>query len=142
MYIWILSDLVEVVKKRMCDMRWEVKDSTVEFLGHLAGVCDSIKAAAEECDASEALLGGCSTTPLLREALQDSESYVRASAISALAKTLTHRWQQGATLTEEEVGRNCFSFSLKTVGTKRGPIPNDWYKMLFAANSRPMLDIC
>ncbi|XP_033940824.1 BRCA1-associated ATM activator 1 isoform X2 [Pseudochaenichthys georgianus] len=95
-------DLVEVVKKRVCDMRWEVKDSTVEFLGHLAGVCDSIKAAAEERDASEALLGGCSTTPLLREALQDSESYVRASAISALAKTLTHRWQQGATLTEEE----------------------------------------
>ncbi|KAK5899228.1 hypothetical protein CesoFtcFv8_008727 [Champsocephalus esox] len=102
-------DLVEVVKKRVCDMRWEVKDSTVEFLGHLAGVCDSIKAAAEGRDASEALLGACSTTPLLREALQDSESYVRASTISALAKTLTHRWQQGATLTEEESVRSVLS---------------------------------
>ncbi|KAK5865780.1 hypothetical protein PBY51_020022 [Eleginops maclovinus] len=95
-------DLLEVVKKRVCDMRWEVRDSTVEFLGHLAGVCVSIDSAEEECDASVALLGGSSTTPLLREALQDTESYVRASAIAALAKTLTHRWQQGATLSEEE----------------------------------------
>ncbi|XP_070780725.1 BRCA1-associated ATM activator 1 [Enoplosus armatus] len=100
-------DLVEVVKKRVCDMRWEVRDSTVEFLGHLAGVRVFLKSAEEEeeeevCDASEALLGGCCTTPLLREALQDTESYVRASAISALAKTLAHSWQQGAALSQEE----------------------------------------
>ncbi|KAM8773566.1 integrator complex assembly factor BRAT1 [Acanthopagrus schlegelii] len=85
------QDLVEVVKKRVCDMRWEVRDSTVEFLGHL-----------QECDVSEALLGGCCTTHLLREALQDTESYVRASAVSALAKTLAHSWQQGAALGQEE----------------------------------------
>ncbi|XP_065812203.1 BRCA1-associated ATM activator 1 isoform X3 [Labrus bergylta] len=95
-------DLVEVVKKRVCDMRWEVRDSTVEFLGHLAGVSVSLKSAEEVCSASEALLGGCSTTPLLREALQDTESYVRASAVSSLAKTLTHSWQQGAAHTQEE----------------------------------------
>ncbi|CAK6971780.1 BRCA1-associated ATM activator 1 [Scomber scombrus] len=97
------QDLIRVVQKRVCDMRWEVRDSTVEFLGQLAGVQVFLKSAEEEaCRASEALLGGCSTTPLLREALQDPESYVRASATSALAQTLSHSWQQGAALTQEE----------------------------------------
>ncbi|XP_034743503.1 BRCA1-associated ATM activator 1 isoform X1 [Etheostoma cragini] len=96
------QDLVEVVKKRACDMRWEVRDSTVEFLGHLAGVHVSVTSGEDVCDASEALLGGCWATPLLKEALQDPESYVRASAISALAKTLTHSWQQGAALTQDQ----------------------------------------
>ncbi|XP_071361622.1 BRCA1-associated ATM activator 1 [Trachinotus anak] len=93
------QDLGEVVKKRVCDMRWEVRDSTVEFLGKLAGV---LKPAGGVCDASEALLGGCRSTPLLREALQDPESYVRASAISALAQTLAQSWQQGAALSQEQ----------------------------------------
>lgn len=78
----------------MCDVRWEVRDSTLEFVGQLA----------TGCDASRALLQGCCTTPLLREALQDTESYVRASAISTLAKTLARGWQQGAALSQEEVG--------------------------------------
>ncbi len=116
-----LLDLVEVVKKRVCDMRWEVRDSTVEFLGHLAGVRVLLKSSEEVCDASEELLGSCCTTPLLKEALQDTESYVRASAISALAETLAQSWQQGAALTQEEVGRNCFTFdSGKPVGTRQG----------------------
>ncbi|KAG7999763.1 BRCA1-associated ATM activator 1, partial [Nibea albiflora] len=96
------QDLVEVVKKRVCDMRWEVRDSTVEFLGHLAGVHVFLKSSEEVRDACEALLGGCCTTPLLREALQDTESYVRASAISALAKTRARSWQQGEGLSQEE----------------------------------------
>lgn len=104
-------DLVEVVKKRACDMRWEVRDSTVEFLGHLAGVPVLLKSAAEVCDASEALLGGSCTAPLLKEALHDSESYVRASAISALARTLARSWQQGAALSQQEVGGNCFTLT-------------------------------
>ncbi|XP_053273766.1 BRCA1-associated ATM activator 1 isoform X3 [Pleuronectes platessa] len=88
------QDLIDVVKKRVCDMRWEVRDSTVEFLGKLAGV---LKQGEETCGA---LLGGCWSTPLLREALQDPESYVRASAISALAQTLEPSWHQGAAVTQ------------------------------------------
>nr|XP_046227796.1 BRCA1-associated ATM activator 1 isoform X2 [Scatophagus argus] len=95
-------DLSGVVKKRVCDMRWEVRDSTVEFLGHLADTHVLWRSVKEACDALEALLGDCCTTPLLREALQDTESYVRASAISALAKTLGRSWQQAAALTQEE----------------------------------------
>ncbi|XP_078147128.1 integrator complex assembly factor BRAT1 isoform X2 [Centroberyx gerrardi] len=94
------QDLLEVVKKRVCDMRWEVRDSTVEFLGQLAGVSIFPKSA-QELNVCEALLG-CSTTPLLTEALSDPESYVRASTISALAQTLAPSWQQGAAVTQEQ----------------------------------------
>ncbi|XP_056265439.1 BRCA1-associated ATM activator 1 isoform X2 [Pseudoliparis swirei] len=98
--------LEEVVKKRVCDMRWEVRDSTVEFLGHLAGGRVSVASAEEEEEEEEeapgALLGVRCTTLLLKEALQDTESYVRASAVSALAKMLTPSWQQGAPLGQEE----------------------------------------
>lgn len=73
-------------------MRWEVRDSTLEFVGELAKGCNV------------SLLEACCATPILREALQDNESYVRASAISALAKTLEHGWQQGAAVSQQEVG--------------------------------------
>lgn len=89
-----LADLAAVVGKRACDMRWEVRDSTVEFLGHLA----------EErgrASASEAMLSRCWIRSLLKVALQDAESYVRASAIDALAGTLSQSCQQGAA--DEEV---------------------------------------
>lgn len=79
----------------MCDMRWEVRDSTVEFLGHLVEQPG-------RGGASEALLIPCWVKSLLRVALQDTESYVRASAIAALAGTVTRSWQQGAA--DEEVG--------------------------------------
>uniref|UniRef100_A0A3B3HRC8 BRCA1-associated ATM activator 1 n=1 Tax=Oryzias latipes TaxID=8090 RepID=A0A3B3HRC8_ORYLA len=85
------------LQKRACDMRWEVRDSTVEFLGHLAGLPACRTEVGGACNAAEYLLGGCCvTTPLLVEALHDPESYVRASAVSALAQTMTHSWQEGA----------------------------------------------
>ncbi|XP_041838583.1 BRCA1-associated ATM activator 1 isoform X2 [Melanotaenia boesemani] len=97
------KDLIQVVRKRACDIRWEVRDSTVEFLGHLAGVHACQTSAEEVCSVSEALLGGCCfSTPLLKDALQDPESYVRASSISSLAQTLAHSWHQGAALTQEQ----------------------------------------
>lgn len=90
-----LADLTAVLGKRVCDMRWEVRDSTVEFLGHLAEGHGGVSA-------SEAMLSRCWIKSLLKVALQDAESYVRASAIAALAGTLTQSCQQGAS--DEEVG--------------------------------------
>ncbi|XP_056136413.1 BRCA1-associated ATM activator 1 [Lampris incognitus] len=95
------QDLHTVVRKRVCDVRWEVRDSTVEFLGQLAVVFISSESAAEVC-ASEALLDS-NTAPLLVEALSDPESYVRASAITALAQTLAHSWRQRVAPTLEEI---------------------------------------
>ncbi|XP_064818961.1 BRCA1-associated ATM activator 1-like isoform X2 [Oncorhynchus masou masou] len=73
----VTEDLLPVLKKRVCDVRWEVRDSTLEFLGQL---CEALS---------------CTVTPILLEALWDQESYVRASAISALARTLPLNDQQG-----------------------------------------------
>uniref|UniRef100_UPI0037E88896 BRCA1-associated ATM activator 1 n=1 Tax=Semicossyphus pulcher TaxID=241346 RepID=UPI0037E88896 len=136
------QDLAGVVKKRVCDMRWEVRDSTVEFLGHLAGVRVCVKSAEEMCSASEALLGGCCTTLLLKEALQDTESYVRASAISALAKTQTHSWQQGAALNQEEteiVNQLLETLSQDTEGFARRAVVQYFIAWLSSSSSRSPL---
>lgn len=82
----------------MCDVRWEVRDSTVEFLGKAAGVLTS------PAEVPEGLL--VNAAPLLKEALQDTESYVRASAVSALAQTQVPSWKQGAALTQQQVRVN------------------------------------
>lgn len=113
------SDIAAVVRKRACDVRWEVRDSTLEFVGRLA----------EGCDVSRALLDACCTTPLLREALQDTESYVRASAISALAKTLAQGWQQGAALSQEEVGSD-WAVSALVLSSFSHVLPNKCFNFL------------
>ncbi|CAL9700103.1 unnamed protein product [Knipowitschia caucasica] len=86
------QDLLRVVQKRICDQRWETRDSTVEFLGQQSALTAS----------QSLLLEECSTLPLLMEALQDQESYVRASAVSALAQVLHRGWKQGATVSAQQ----------------------------------------
>uniref|UniRef100_A0A8C5DE80 BRCA1-associated ATM activator 1 n=1 Tax=Gouania willdenowi TaxID=441366 RepID=A0A8C5DE80_GOUWI len=89
------QDLLGVVRKRVCDVRWEVRDSTVEFLGRLAAVKVHHTTDTEAQSACEVLPGGSSSiTPVLEEALLDPESYVRASAISALAQTQAPGWHE------------------------------------------------
>ncbi|KAG7276834.1 hypothetical protein CRUP_008784, partial [Coryphaenoides rupestris] len=63
-------DVLAVVRKRVCDVRWEVRDSTVEFLGQLMAV--SLPKESAQCASEDSL--GCSITPHLVEALQDPES--------------------------------------------------------------------
>ncbi|KAJ0033572.1 hypothetical protein NQD34_000679 [Periophthalmus magnuspinnatus] len=92
------QDLLRVVQKRVCDLRWEVRDSTVEFLGQQAALAPSSSIPSQ----SLLLLDECSTLPLLREALQDQENYVRASAVSALAQALQRGWSQGAVESTEQ----------------------------------------
>ncbi|XP_071210882.1 BRCA1-associated ATM activator 1 [Salvelinus alpinus] len=78
------EDLLPVLKKRVCDVRWEVRDSTLEFLGRL---CEALR---------------CTVTPILLEALCDQESYVRATAISALARTLSDQQGEPGTLSDQQ----------------------------------------
>ncbi|KAM9491656.1 integrator complex assembly factor BRAT1 isoform 1-T2 [Salvelinus alpinus] len=78
------EDLLPVLKKRVCDVRWEVRDSTLEFLGRL---CEALR---------------CTVTPILLEALCDQESYVRATAISALTRTLSDQQGEPGNRTQEE----------------------------------------
>ncbi|XP_037328308.2 BRCA1-associated ATM activator 1 [Pungitius pungitius] len=144
-------DLVELVRKRACDMRWEVRDSTVEFLGHLAGLRVSVATGEEEEEAAaacDALLGARRAAPLLKEALRDTESYVRASAVAALAKSLRHGWQQGAAPSEEEeeiVSRLLEILSQDTEGFPRRAVVQyftSWFSSCASPTSAPLLMRC
>uniref|UniRef100_UPI00398F088B BRCA1-associated ATM activator 1 isoform X1 n=1 Tax=Pristiophorus japonicus TaxID=55135 RepID=UPI00398F088B len=82
------GDFISVMKKRLFDVHWEIRDSTLEFFGQL---CFQFKEIESFC----LLIGSCGISPLLLELLSDPESYVRASAVTALGKMnyLSHNWQ-------------------------------------------------
>ncbi|XP_077574840.1 integrator complex assembly factor BRAT1 [Stigmatopora nigra] len=125
------EELLMAVKKRACDPRWEMRDSTVEFLGQLLCI-PSLKSA------DEALLNEHCTSPLLREALQDPESYVRASAISALARSLGPSWEQGTELQADTVGHLLDILREDTEGFARRAVVRFFIAWLDTYSSTPL----
>ncbi|XP_025971978.2 BRCA1-associated ATM activator 1 isoform X1 [Dromaius novaehollandiae] len=72
----ILQDIFVVLQKRLCSPSWEVRDSSLEFLTIL------IKGLRDQDEFRQTLLS--SEVPRLTEdLLEDPESYVRASAVTA-----------------------------------------------------------
>ncbi|XP_061737247.1 LOW QUALITY PROTEIN: BRCA1-associated ATM activator 1 [Nerophis ophidion] len=123
------EDLMTTVQKRVCDPRWEVRDSSVELLGQLAGVL-----ALESEDLPS------TSTPVLRAALQDPESYVRASVIAALARTLAPSWQQGGGAASGTVRRLLDILSEDTEGFARRAVVRyfiSWFSS--SPSSSPLL---
>ncbi|GCC33281.1 hypothetical protein chiPu_0011750 [Chiloscyllium punctatum] len=82
------ADFISVMKKRLFDVHWEIRDSILEFLGQM---CFQFKGVEHFCQ----LIGSCGIPHLVLELLSDPESYVRASAITALGKMnyLSPNWQ-------------------------------------------------
>ncbi|KAG7491969.1 hypothetical protein MATL_G00009510 [Megalops atlanticus] len=74
------QDLFPVLRKRLCDVRWEVRDSSLEFLTQLTSHFQETPSYCETLLSSGVL-------ELLMILLKDPESYVRASAILALGQT-------------------------------------------------------
>ncbi|NXN34918.1 BRAT1 protein, partial [Rhinoptilus africanus] len=73
----ILADVFLVLQKRLCSPCWEVRDSSLEFL------TDLIKCLRDQDEFRQSLLS--SEVPRLTEnLLEDPESYVRASAVTAV----------------------------------------------------------
>ncbi|NXG70234.1 BRAT1 protein, partial [Baryphthengus martii] len=73
----ILKDVFLVLQKRLCSPCWEVRDSSLEFL------TDMIKRLSDQDEFRQSLLS--SEVPRLTEnLLEDPESYVRASAVTAV----------------------------------------------------------
>ncbi|NXW54993.1 BRAT1 protein, partial [Eurystomus gularis] len=73
----ILEDVFLVLQKRLCSPCWEVRDSSLEFL------TDLIKCLRDQDEFRQSLLS--SEVPRLTEnLLEDPESYVRASAVTAV----------------------------------------------------------
>ncbi|MBN3322548.1 BRAT1 protein, partial [Atractosteus spatula] len=79
-WLFLKQDLFSVLEKRLCDVRWEVRDSTLEFLTRL-----TIRF--QDKGGFPAILMSTGVPSLLHSLLSDPESYVRASAICALGQT-------------------------------------------------------
>ncbi|XP_076145887.1 integrator complex assembly factor BRAT1 isoform X1 [Alosa pseudoharengus] len=91
---FLTQSLFPALMKRVCDMHWEVRDSTLEFITQLiVNSSDSV--------AFSGALRGSGIVSLLLACLDDSEGYVRASAISALGQAVTAAQHQGETNTNK-----------------------------------------
>ncbi|XP_012494604.1 PREDICTED: BRCA1-associated ATM activator 1 isoform X3 [Propithecus coquereli] len=88
-----LPELFPVLQKRLCNPCWEVRDSALEFLTHLSRHWGG------QADFRHLLLQS-EVPELTRQLLQDPESYVRASAVTAMGE-LSSRGLHG-TLTNPE----------------------------------------
>ncbi|NXU56462.1 BRAT1 protein, partial [Turnix velox] len=73
--IW--EDVLMVLQKRLCSPCWEVRDSSLEFLTSL------IKALRDQAEFRQSLLSS-EVPKLVENLLEDPESYVRASAVTAV----------------------------------------------------------
>ncbi|XP_072514122.1 BRCA1-associated ATM activator 1 isoform X1 [Salminus brasiliensis] len=84
--VWftISQDLFPLLTKLVCDGRWEVRDSTLEFIMQLTATLKG------NCKYHEAF-NNSGMTSLLLTALSDVEGYVQASAVAALGETLTEK---------------------------------------------------
>uniref|UniRef100_A0A3B1JPI5 BRCA1-associated ATM activator 1 n=1 Tax=Astyanax mexicanus TaxID=7994 RepID=A0A3B1JPI5_ASTMX len=78
----ISHDLYPLLKKLVCDGRWEVRDSTLEFIMQLTAAFKG------NPEYNEAFRNSGMISVLLIS-LSDGESYVQASAVSALGEALT-----------------------------------------------------
>ncbi|TRY81512.1 hypothetical protein DNTS_009920 [Danionella cerebrum] len=76
---FISQDIFPVLEKRMCDVRWEVRDSALEFITQL------IIARNGDVSFSEAL-HNCGMVFCMLSSLADTEGYVRASAVTAVGE--------------------------------------------------------
>ncbi|XP_016347330.1 BRCA1-associated ATM activator 1-like [Sinocyclocheilus anshuiensis] len=80
-------NLFPVLEKRMCDLRWEVRDSTLEFITQLTAALISNSGFSEALHTS-------GMVSVLLSSLADAEGYVRASAVAAVGEAVTASFHQ------------------------------------------------
>uniref|UniRef100_A0A4W4FKE4 BRCA1-associated ATM activator 1 n=1 Tax=Electrophorus electricus TaxID=8005 RepID=A0A4W4FKE4_ELEEL len=93
---FVSNDLFSVLKKHVCDGRWEVRDSTLEFIAQLTS---ALKGNSEYTEA----LHTNGMISVLFTALSDVEAYVQASAVAALGEALTTTNLPLCTSLQEEI---------------------------------------
>ncbi|XP_043102559.1 BRCA1-associated ATM activator 1 isoform X2 [Puntigrus tetrazona] len=106
---FISRDLFPVLEKRMCDVRWEVRDSTLEFITQLTAAFNG------NSDFTEALHSSGMVSVLL-SSLADAEGYVRASAVAAVGQAVL---VSNSTLLEEALVQMMAILSQDTEGFPR-----------------------
>ncbi|XP_060754598.1 BRCA1-associated ATM activator 1 [Neoarius graeffei] len=78
----VLCELFEIMKKHVCDGRWEVRDSTLEFIAQLTAKLKGNSNYTETLHSSGMISA-------LFTSLSDLEGYVQASAVAALGEAVT-----------------------------------------------------
>uniref|UniRef100_A0A673GMK7 BRCA1-associated ATM activator 1-like n=1 Tax=Sinocyclocheilus rhinocerous TaxID=307959 RepID=A0A673GMK7_9TELE len=84
---FISHDLFPVLEKRMWDLRWEVRDSTLEFITQLTAALNGNSGFTEALHTS-------GMVSVLLSSLADTEGYVRASAVAAVGEAVTASFHQ------------------------------------------------
>ncbi|XP_062866641.1 BRCA1-associated ATM activator 1 [Trichomycterus rosablanca] len=78
----IKHDLFPLLKKHVCDVRWEVRDSTLEFITQLTATLKGNRHYVEVFHSTD-------MASVLFTSLSDTEGYVQASAVAALGEAAT-----------------------------------------------------
>ncbi|KAI5629603.1 BRCA1-associated ATM activator 1 [Silurus asotus] len=78
----VIQELFGLIKKHVCDGRWEVRDSTLEFIAQLT-------ADLKGCSNYTKTLHSSGMISVLFTSLSDLEGYVQASAVVALGEAVT-----------------------------------------------------
>ncbi|RXN18513.1 BRCA1-associated ATM activator 1-like protein [Labeo rohita] len=86
---FVSHDLFPVLEKRLCDLRWEVRDSTLEFITQLTAALNGNSGFTEALHTS-------GMVSVLLSSLADAEGYVRASAVAAVGEAVTASFHQTA----------------------------------------------
>ncbi|KTF82693.1 hypothetical protein cypCar_00025200 [Cyprinus carpio] len=114
---FISHDLFPVLEKRMCDLRWEVRDSTLEFITQLTTALNGNSGFTEALHTS-------GMVSVLLSSLADTEGYVRASAVAAVGEAVTASFHHAATernssLLEKALTQMMIALSQDTEGFPR-----------------------
>lgn len=129
---FISNDLFPVLEKRMCDVRWEVRDSTLEFITQLIVALSANSGFVE-------VLHTSGMVSILLSLLADTEGYVRASAVAAVGEAVTTSPQQMAlvsktNLLEEALAQMMSVLSQDTEGFPRRAVVKTFTSWLKGSN--------
>lgn len=135
---FISNDLFPVLEKRMCDVRWEVRDSTLEFITQLTVALSDNSGFVE-------VLYTSGLVSILLSLLSDTEGYVRASAVTAVGEAVTSSVQQMAlvskiNLLEEALAQMMSILSQDTEGFPRRAVVKTFTSWLKGSNPITALD--
>ncbi|KAI7811103.1 BRCA1-associated ATM activator 1 isoform X2 [Triplophysa rosa] len=130
---FISRDLFPALEKRTCDLRWEVRDSTLEFITQMTAALRGNTGYAE-------VLHTSSMFSILLSSLADVEGYVRASAVGAVGEAVTSLVQQTELLPEEVLTQMMAILSQDTEGFPRRAVVKAFTSWLKGTHPLPALD--
>uniref|UniRef100_A0A8C1XSJ5 BRCA1-associated ATM activator 1 n=1 Tax=Cyprinus carpio TaxID=7962 RepID=A0A8C1XSJ5_CYPCA len=135
---FISHDLFPVLEKRMCDLRWEVRDSTLEFITQLTTALNGNSGFTEALHTS-------GMVSVLLSSLADTEGYVRASAVAAVGEAVTASFHHAATernssLLEKALTQMMIALSQDTEGFPRRAVVKAFTSWLKGSHPVTALD--